>query len=107
MRPGKGPLAVGTLPVHLERMRNGGDKSASESLSVVSFLFELAVYAGLVTGYFFLVLHFLGGALRDLFVTNKFTYALVALALIVGQGVLLQTLTTWLLRFFQHLLKRK
>jgi hypothetical protein len=105
--PGKGPLAEGTRPVHLEPMQNGGDKSAPESLSVLSFIFELAVYAGLVTGYFFLVLHFLGGALKDLFLTNKFTYAVVALALIVGQGVLLQTLTTYLLRFFQHLLKRK
>jgi hypothetical protein len=73
----------------------------------MSFLLELGVYAGLVTGYFFLVLHFLAGALQDLFMTNKVTYAFVALALIVGQGVLLQTLTTHLLRFFQRLLKRR
>jgi hypothetical protein len=93
-------------PVHLERMTNGGDERPSESLSLVSFLLELAVYAGLVTGYFFLVLHFLAGALRYLFTTNKLAYAFVALALIVGQGILLQTVTTHLLRFFQHLLKR-
>ncbi|MDB6146628.1 MAG: hypothetical protein JWO45_292, partial [Spartobacteria bacterium] len=30
------------------------------------FLIELAVYAVLVTGYFFLVLHLLGGWLHDL-----------------------------------------
>jgi len=87
-------------------MKHGGDKLVSESLGVLSFVLELAVYAGLVTGYFFLVLHFLGGALRDLFTTNKVAYAFVALALIVGQGVLLQTITTHLLRYFQHLLKR-
>ena len=87
-------------------MKRGRDKFASESLSVVSFLLEMAVYAGLVTGYFFLVLHFLGGVLLYLFNTNKFTYALIALALIVGQGLLLQTVTTHLLRFFQHLLER-
>ena len=58
------PLAAGTQPVHVERMKHGGVKVVSESLSVLSFLLELAVYAGLMTGYFFLVLHFLGGALR-------------------------------------------
>ena len=87
-------------------MKNAGDKSESENLSLASFLLELGVYAGLVTGYFFLVLHFLGGALRDLYLTRRVAYAFVALALIVGQGVLLQTLTTHLLRFIQHLLKR-
>jgi hypothetical protein len=87
-------------------MTNAGDEQATESLSLASFLLELGVYAALVTGYFFLVLHFLAGALRYLFTTNKVAYAFVALALIVGQGILLQTLTTHLLRFFQHLLKR-
>ena len=70
-------------------MSNGRVQRASSSLSVVSFLLELVVYAVLVTSYFFLVLHFLGGALRSLFETNKTAYAFVALALIIGQGVLL------------------
>lgn len=72
----------------------------------MSFLLELGLYAGLVTGYFFLVLHFLGGALRNLFETNKTTYAIVALALIIGQGVLLEALSTALLGFCQRWLKR-
>ena len=75
-------------------------------MTVVSFLLELGLYALLVTGYFFLVLHFLGGALRGLFETNKTTYAIVALALIIGQGVLLEVLSTALLGFCQRWLKR-
>ena len=70
-------------PVHLERMTNAGDERATERLSLTSFLLELGVYAVLVTGYFFLVLHFLGGALRNLFETNKTAYAFVALALVI------------------------
>jgi hypothetical protein len=88
-------------------MKHDGDKVESESLSIVSIVLEFAIYAGLVTGYFYLVLYFLGGALRDLYMTNKLTYAFVALALIVGQGLLLQTITTYLLRLLQHLLHRK
>jgi hypothetical protein len=87
-------------------MNNGRVQQASRSLPVVSFFLELMVYAVLVTGYFFLVLHFLGGALRILFVTNKTAYAFVALALIIGQGVLLEVLTSALLRFFQRWLNR-
>ena len=87
-------------------MSNGRVQRASRSLPVVSFLFELVVYAALVIGYFFLVLHFLGGALRGLFETNKTAYAFVALALIIGQGVLLEVLTSALLRFFERWLHR-
>jgi hypothetical protein len=87
-------------------MKNGRVQRAPRSVAVVSFRLELGVYAVLVTAYFFLVLHFLGGALRNLFETNKTTYAVVALALIIGQGVLLEVLTTALLRFFQRWLKR-
>ena len=87
-------------------MSNGRVQRAAHNLPVVSFLLELVVYAVLVTGYFFLVLHFLGGALRNLFETNKTTYAIVALALIIGQGVLLEVLSTALLGFCQRWLKR-
>jgi len=64
-----------------------------------SLLVEIPVYAGLVTVYFFLVLHFLGGWLKEIFDSNKLIYAIVALVLIIGQGVVLETLTTWLLNF--------
>ncbi len=65
--------------------------------SLRSFLAELAVYAVLVTGYYFLVLHYLGGWLYRLFTSERRLYAGMALALIVLQGIALETLTRWLL----------
>lgn len=72
---------------------------ASQTLR--AFLIELAVYAVLVTGYFFLVLHYLSGWLQELHLHHVKLYALVAIALIIGQAVLLENVTTWLLRFFR------
>ena len=58
---------------------------------------ELAVYAGLVTGYYFLVLKFLGSWLYGLFQNDRTTYAGIAIGLIVAQGFLLEILTRALL----------
>lgn len=69
--------------------------------SIKSFLLELAVYAVLVVIYFFLVLHLMGSWLYHLFKNERKTYAVVALLLIVGQGVLLEILTTGLLRIIK------
>jgi hypothetical protein len=63
-----------------------------------AFLIELAVYSVLVVGYFFLVLHFLGHGLHQLEVQHRYLYAGAALGLIIGQAVLLENLTTMLLR---------
>ena len=65
-----------------------------------AFLVELVVYAILVVGYFFLVLHFLGESLHQLEIRHRYTYASVAILLIVGQAVVLEALTTLLLRLF-------
>jgi len=62
-----------------------------------SFLIELLVYGVLVVGYFFLVLHLLGNWLLGLFEHHRSVYAILALALIVCQGFMLETLTTALL----------
>lgn len=75
------------------------NKDIKHSLKL--FLIELAVYAVLVLGYFFLVLHFLGTWLFRLFEQNKKLYAFVALGLIIGQGVMLEMLTSALLRFIR------
>ena len=61
---------------------------------------ELVVYALLVTGYFFFVLHYLANWLQGLHLHHVKLYALVAIALIIGQAVALESLTTWLLRWF-------
>jgi hypothetical protein len=66
-----------------------------------AFLIELAIYAVLVTAYFFLVLHFLGGWLYQLETHHRYTYAGVAILLIIGQAVVLESLTTFLLRLIK------
>ena len=66
-----------------------------------AFSIELAVYAVLVVAYFFLVLHFLGGWLLQLEVHHRYIYAGVAILLIIGQAVLLESVTTLLLRMLR------
>ena len=66
-----------------------------------AFLIELAIYAVLVVGYFFLVLHFLGGWLYQLEIHHRYTYAGVAILLIIGQAVVLENVTTLLLRIIR------
>jgi len=63
-----------------------------------AFLIELAIYAVLVVIYFFLVLHFLGDILQQLEQHHRYSYAAVAILLMIGQAVLLQNVTTVLLR---------
>jgi hypothetical protein len=71
-------------------------KEAARTLK--AFLIELAVYAVLVVGYFFFVLHYLGGWLYALEVHHRYTYAGVAILLIIGQAIVLEAVTTFLLR---------
>lgn len=59
---------------------------------------ELAIYTPLVTVYFFIVLRFLKEPLLQLFQETTGLYALVSILVIIGQGVLLMALTTWLIR---------
>lgn len=66
-----------------------------------AFAIELAIYALLVVAYFFLVLHFLGGWLYRLESQHRYIYASVAILLMIGQAVLLQNVTTLLLRFIR------
>jgi hypothetical protein len=66
-----------------------------------AFLIELAVYAVFVTAYFFLVLHYLSGWLQDLHLNHVRLYALMAIVLIIGQAVILESVTTWLLRLLR------
>jgi hypothetical protein len=54
---------------------------------------EFLIYGTLVVIYYFLVLHLLGNSLNQLFQTDRRMYAGAALALIIGQGILLEMLT--------------
>jgi hypothetical protein len=71
------------------------------SSSLKSFAVELVVYSIVVFAYFFLVLHFLGDWLYQLFHDHRHWYAIVALALIICQGVGLEYLTRALLDFIK------
>ncbi len=66
-----------------------------------AFSIELVVYAALVVAYFFLVLHFLGGWLYRLETHHRYTYAIIAILLIIGQAVVLESVTTFLLRMLR------
>ena len=66
-----------------------------------AFLIELAIYAVLVVAYFFLVLHFLGEWLHHLEARHRYTYAGAAILLMIGQAVVLQNVTTLLLRLIR------
>jgi hypothetical protein len=72
-----------------------------KSKTLRAFLVELAIYVVFVTVYFFLVLHFLGGWLQGLYLHHVKLYALMAIALIIGQAVLLESVTTALLRLIR------
>ncbi len=69
--------------------------------SLRTFAIELAVYSVLVIIYFFLVLHLLGDWLYHLETQHRYIYAGVALLLIAGQAVVLDTVSTLLLRFLR------
>ena len=66
-----------------------------------AFAIELIIYALLVIAYFFLVLHLLGQWLYQLEVYHRYMYALVAILLIIGQAVLLESVTTFLIRLIR------
>ena len=72
-----------------------------KSNTVRAFLVELAIYAVFVIGYFFLVLHYLSGWLQDLHLNHVRIYAAMTIVLIIGQAVLLESVTTWLLRLLR------
>ena len=74
-------------------------KEAAATLK--AFLIELAVYSVLVFCYFFLVLHWLGDWLNGLAGHHRYIYAITAILLIIGQAVLLEAVTTFLLRLLK------
>jgi hypothetical protein len=69
--------------------------------SLRTFGIELAIYSVLVIIYFFLVLHLLGAWLYHLETQHRYIYAGVALLLIAGQAVALDTVSTLLLRLLR------
>lgn len=75
---------------------------ADTSATLRAFLIELAVYSLFVTGYFLLVFRFLTGWLQELHLHHVKLYAVVAIALIIGQAVVLESVTTGLFRLLRR-----
>jgi hypothetical protein len=75
-------------------------KEATQTLR--AFAVELVIYAVLVVVYFLCVLHFLGETLHQLEHSHRVAYAAVTILLMMGQAVLLQNVTTYLLRFIRR-----
>jgi MFS family permease len=57
---------------------------------------ELVLYGLFVAAYFFLVLHFLGDWLKEIFMHGRRLYAVVALLLMAGQAVGLEIVAGWI-----------
>jgi hypothetical protein len=68
---------------------------------VRTFLIELLVYSVLVVVYVAVALRLLDHLLKSLYDGNRGAYAVVALALIIGQGVALETITSALVRLLR------
>ena len=73
---------------------------ADPSLSPLlrSVLLELAIYVPLVTIYFIIFIRLAGPIFTNLFNQSLIAYAVFATLAVVLQGVLLEALTSWLLR---------
>lgn len=73
------------------------DRSQVRTL-IRMYAIELLIYSILVVGYFVLVLRLLAAPLYGLFSTNLTLYAFVALGLIIAQAVVLDAITTFIVR---------
>jgi len=66
-----------------------------------NLIIELVVYTLLLVVYFFAVLRYLSHILTDLYLTQTVIYAVLGLALIVAQGVVLEAVTSFLIRILR------
>ena len=68
---------------------------------VRNFIIEILVYGVLLVGYFYLVLQYLGDFLTNLFDNQLPIYSFLGLGLIVAQAVLLEMVTSYLIRLLR------
>ena len=86
----------------VKRMARVSPTKKEKTKTLRAFVVELGIYGVFVTAYFFLVLHYLAGWLQGLHLHHVKVYALMAIVLIIGQAVLLESVTTWLLRMLRR-----
>lgn len=65
-----------------------------------SLAVEVIIYTPLMFIYFLIVIRYADDFLVGLYNGNRILYAIAAIIAIVGQGILLERLTTWLLHRF-------
>jgi Kef-type K+ transport system membrane component KefB len=72
-----------------------------------TFALELLLYATLLVAYFAFVLHYLGGWFKDLYDHDRNLFAVMALVIMIGQTVVLETVSSFLIWFLRVKKKRK
>jgi hypothetical protein len=90
--------------IDLVRKKTRAEQKRSEP-SLKAYIIQLAIFAVLVVSYFFLVLSFLSQWLKGLFDENTLVYALVAWALIAGQGLVLEIIAAAVLKVVESRIK--
>jgi hypothetical protein len=69
--------------------------------ALLAFAIEMVVYAILIACYFLLVLHLLGPSLAQIAREHVRWYAVLCVALVLGQSIALESITTLLLRLLR------
>ncbi len=69
--------------------------------TLLVFGIGIVCYSVLVTGYFLFVVHFLSDEIVHFYRHNRGLYSALALLLIIGQGVILEAITTGLMNFIR------
>jgi NADH:ubiquinone oxidoreductase subunit 6 (subunit J) len=72
-----------------------------------NFLIELLLYAVLVVIYFLFVLHYLSGWFKNLFDHDRRLFAVAALAIMIGQTVVLEIVSSTLIWLFRRNRQKK
>jgi hypothetical protein len=67
-----------------------------------AFAGELVLYAILLWGYFVFVLHYLADWLKHVFDHDRWLFAVVALALMIGQAAGLEIISSFLFRLIRR-----
>lgn len=66
-----------------------------------NLLVEITIYSVLIFGYYLLVLRWMGDWLMNMFNTNLVNYSLIGLGLIFVQAVLLDFVTSFLMKYIK------
>jgi len=76
-------------------------KKLEPKILLRNLLIEIIIYGFFIYGYYMLVLRFLDDWLMTIFHTNLVNYSLVGLGLIVIQAILLDFITSYLMKFIR------